>query len=64
VVFEVKYFKYTLFVYILLPHRRPQTDSGILCDVAKVPSAKKKMLTGDGGMSFAVSSFQLARSFK
>src|ERR1700685_4303524 len=64
VVFEVKYFKYTLFVYILLPHRRPQTDSEILCHVAQVPSAREKMLTGDGGMGFAVSSFQVARSLK
>ena len=63
-VFEVKYFKYTLFVYILLPHRRRQTDSGILCQVAQLPSAKKKMRTGDGRTSFAVSSFQVARSFK
>ena len=61
-VFEVKYFKYTLFVYILLP---PQAAAapGRKLTLEFYPrregscSPVKKMLTGNGGISFAVSSF-------
>jgi hypothetical protein len=69
VVFEVKYSKYTLFVYILLPHRSPpavrkQTLEFSATSRRFLQPAKQKMLTGDGGNELCGLFLQVTRSFK